>query len=61
MKNQISIVWCVEDVQSVRPDLSDEQCMNVLYKVKDEHDANIGINWEVIEAVAEYMYPKGGI
>lgn len=57
-KTQIAIIWDIEDVQSVRNDLSDEQAMNVLQRLKDKHDANIGINWEVIECVSEMLYPE---
>jgi len=50
--------WHLEDVQSVRPDLNDEQCADVLESLADNFNANDGINWEVIEAAAESLYPS---
>jgi len=54
----IFICWTSEDVKGIRPDLSEEQCREVLYKVKDGHDATLGISWDVIETIADDMYPK---
>lgn len=48
----IAIVWTIEDVQEVRPDLSKEECWRVLTEVHRNHDATIGINWDVLECVA---------
>ena len=50
--------WHIEDVQNVRPDLNDDQCANVLENLADSFDANDGINWDVIEAAAESLYPS---
>ena len=52
----ITISWAAEDVQSVRPDLDDEQAATVLDFVLDNHDANEGINWGVIECAADALY-----
>lgn len=54
---QISINWSTADVFEVCDGLTVEQANNVLEAVKRNHDANIGINWNVIEAQAEAMYP----
>jgi hypothetical protein len=54
----IAIKWQVEDVQSVRPDLSDDEAYEVLEYLEDNHDANIGINWEVIEYAADNLFPE---
>lgn len=53
----IIISWSVEDVQSVRADLSDEQARQVLDQCYNYHDCNEGINWEVIEINAEQLFP----
>jgi len=55
---EIAIIWGIEDVQSVRPNLSDEQASQVLQRLKKNHDANLGINWEVIEIVADILFPE---
>jgi hypothetical protein len=50
--------WYESDVQSVRPDLTSDQAWAVLRGVKDTHDAEIGINWDVIRFVADTLYPE---
>ncbi len=46
---QIAYVWGIEDVQDRRPTLTDEQAREVLDRLMDTHDANYGINWEIID------------
>lgn len=55
-QRQIAIIWCVEDVQENRPDLSDEQAWEVLQSVRHGHDATIGINWDVLDCHAEMLF-----
>ena len=45
----ISIIWNIEDVKSLEPNMSDEQSIEVLELALDNHDANEGINWTVLE------------
>ena len=54
--DEITIKWHVDDVLSVRPDLTKDQAREVLYTVDLNHDASIGISWEVIEIIAENMF-----
>jgi len=49
--------WHIEDVQSVRPDLNDDQASDVLEITADNHDANYGINWDVLTHWANYLFP----
>lgn len=57
MKNKsISIIWSVEDVLSVRPDLTEEQAWEVLTSIKNHHDATIGVNWDVLNITAALLY-----
>jgi len=55
---RIHIIWHWEDVQGQRPDLTEAQCCEVLSKLKRQHDATVGINWEVIDAVANGIFPE---
>lgn len=55
---EISIVWSIEDVLDVRPLLSKEQASVILQHLKKNHDANIGINWDVIEIVSDDLFPS---
>jgi len=54
----ISISWGVEDVKNVRKDLTDDQALAVLYRLKENHDIDVGINWGVIRDLAGAMFPK---
>jgi hypothetical protein len=55
-RREIAVVWCVEDVQEVRPDLDDDQAWEVLQHVRRRHDATIGINWDVLDCHADMLY-----
>lgn len=55
----IAILWHIDDVKEVRPDLTRKQCIEVLKQCKHGHDAGIGINWDVIEVVADSLFPEG--
>jgi len=57
-QKKIAIIWCIEDVQSFRPDLSDEQAWEVLQQVEDIHDAEWGISWQTLETVADDLFPQ---
>jgi hypothetical protein len=53
----ITILWQVDDVQAQRPDLTTAQCRQVLKALERNHDATIGINWDVIDCVANDCFP----
>ena len=55
-RQQVAIVWCIEDVQAVRPDLTNEQAWEVLKLAERYHDANIGINWDVLSCHADSRF-----
>jgi hypothetical protein len=57
MKNSISVMWHIDDIKTIRPDLNNSESMQVLEFVRDNHDASIGINWDVLEDIAEILYP----
>jgi hypothetical protein len=50
--------WHISDVQSERPDLTDEQAREVLEMVDRRRDATIGINWEFIRCVANTLFDE---
>lgn len=55
-QRKIAVTWCIEDVQDVRPDLTNEQAWEVLWQVKRKHDADIGVNWYTLEWNAEDLF-----
>jgi hypothetical protein len=42
-------IWHVDDVLSINSDLSRDRARLVLTMAMDNHDANIGINWDVLK------------
>lgn len=55
----LNIEWGIEDVRSCLDledgqALDDEDCLNILKLAAEQHDATIGMSWEVIQAVAFY-------
>ena len=55
-RRQIASIWSIEDVQEVRPDLTDDQAWEVLQQVERAHDATIGINWDVLSCHADMLH-----
>ena len=53
---KISVTWCIEDVLSVRPHFTKLQASEVLKFIDKNHDANNGINWEVIENACDALF-----
>lgn len=47
----------VGDVQSLRPDLSEAQAQEVLLAAERDFDASIGLNWDVLQAIADRTVP----
>lgn len=59
LRYEIRIIWHIDDVRRASDDrLNDDECRDVLQYLLDEHDASIGINWEVIEFAIEELFPK---
>ncbi|EOE5495968.1 hypothetical protein ACKJUK_004406 [Cronobacter turicensis] len=54
----LMVMWHKEGVSQVRPDLTDEQCVQVMRKIKDCHDGNVGVNWDVISNTADILFLK---
>jgi len=56
-RRQIAIIWSVEDVQEVRPDLNDDQAWQVLLACHRHHDCDAGLTWDRIKAFADSLFP----
>ena len=56
-KDTISIIWHVDDVREIRPELSDDQLRKVLHAVKKNHDASFGVTWDTLELWGHNLYP----
>ena len=55
-RRQIATIWSIDDVQRIRPDLTDDQAWQVLLDVDRYNDDTIGINWDVLDCHAELMF-----
>jgi hypothetical protein len=55
---QIAAIWSLEDVNGIRPDLTDDQAWEVLEQVRDIHDAEWGITYTTLETVAGDLFPE---
>lgn len=54
--------WHISDVQNATDhELTDDQCREVLQRVEHYHDANIGINWDVLQYHADVVAEESGI
>lgn len=53
-----AIFWHVDDVKTLRPDLTDEQCQEVLEACEHGHDASVGLNWDDIRTHAQDLFPE---
>lgn len=42
------IVWSPEDFDEVAPHLTNDQRIDALKAIEDNHDANIGITWDTL-------------
>jgi len=57
-RGEIAVPWSIADVKDVRPDLSDEQCWEVLENVKRKHDAEYGISWTTLASWADLLFGR---
>lgn len=57
-RRQVAVIWSVEDVQSVRPGLNDDQAWEVLQQCSKVHDCEVGFTWLLIEYVADDLFPS---
>jgi hypothetical protein len=53
---QIAHIWSIKDVQGLRPDLSENQCWEVLQHVDRHKDADLGITWLTLKMAAEILF-----
>jgi len=56
-RRRVAVVWSTEDVLGVRPHLTEDQAWDVLGRCERIHDCNYGFTWELLESVADDLYP----
>jgi hypothetical protein len=58
-QKRIALIWAIEDVLRLRPDLTAEQAWEVLQAVESEADALVGVTWDTLEECAERLFGDG--
>ena len=62
LPDEICIAWHIEDVheaaKNIGVSLTNDQAREVLQRVKNNHDASIGVNWDSIQADIDF-YMEG--
>lgn len=62
LPDEISIVWCIEDILGQDSTLTKQEAREVLQLLERKHDAGIGINWDVIDCMIDiYKQDKKSI
>lgn len=54
----IAIIWSIDDVLEVRPDLTKRQAFKVLKSCFEYHDGLIEAGWNTIEIHADELFPQ---
>ncbi|HZU34745.1 MAG TPA: hypothetical protein VFA18_02480 [Gemmataceae bacterium] len=55
---KIAVIWCIDDVRHLRPDLTEDRAWQVLQQVSDIHDAEWAISWTTLRTVADDLFPE---
>ena len=53
----VNFTWYTDDVLAVAPHLTEEQAYEVLLEIRQNHDAEVGVNWDVIRETAYNFFP----
>lgn len=57
-QSKIAVVWSIEDVFSRAEyrdiELTEEQALSILDRLLHNHDANLGISWDVIDVYIDW-------
>ena len=56
-EKEITITWHSDDVldraKNINIDITEQQAIDILQSIKSNHDASLGINWDVIDSHIE--------
>jgi hypothetical protein len=52
----VAIIWSIENVLEIRPDLTPAQAWEVLQEVRQDRAAGMGVNWDTLAYVAAALY-----
>lgn len=55
-RGRIALVWSIDDVLQVRPDLTRAQAWQLLQALEEDHHAGLGISWDPLLVAAQEMF-----
>lgn len=55
-RGRIALVWSIDDVLQVRPDLTRAQAWQLLRALEEDHHAGLGISWDPLLVAAQEMF-----
>ncbi len=55
LPDRITISWHISDVMELWPELTASEARAILRYVEKNHDANVGINYDVITSAADFV------
>ena len=54
MNNEVVIKWSWQDIQSLRPNLSQAQCIELLDEISNGlHERSVELGWEIMETLIQ--------
>ena len=57
-EDSIRIEWHISDVKEGHQGLTDDQCREVLHEVARNHNADIGVNWDVLDVTVNQLFSR---
>jgi hypothetical protein len=59
LSDKCVIVWTIQDIHGIDPDISDEDAAEILGIIEENFDASIGVDWDTLHmAVKDFNETK---
>ena len=57
-RRRVALIWCIEDVEALRSDLTTDECWQVLQRAERKHDTRVGLTWHTLQDIADDLFPS---
>ncbi len=57
-RRKVAIIWSIEDVSTIRSDLTTVECWQVLQRAERKHDTRVGLTWHTLQDIADDLFPS---
>jgi hypothetical protein len=54
----VIVLWHIDDVKAVRPDLTEDQCREVLSACEQTHNAEVSLLRDILRIHADELFPE---